>query len=151
MIARADDDGALLQLTYFSQSRIGNRPELIASAIWDIKTRSRRVNAQVGITGALYYSGPHFAQVLEGPRAAVLLLIAAIAADPRHSDVTIVQEEMVPARTFGGWAMAYVDGTADEIVRLSPAPNFENLTHEHRGPVILSMMKYLVLGNDGGP
>lgn len=151
MTARADDDGPFLQLIYFSRSQVGTRPEAVASAIWAIETRARRFNTQAGITGALYYSGPHFAQVLEGPREAVLLLIAAIAADTRHTDVTIVQEEMVPARAFGGWAMAYVDGTSEEIIRLSPAINFEALTHERRGPVILAMMKYLVLGDHGGP
>lgn len=151
MNARADDTGRFLQLTYFSRSVLGPRPETVASAIWDIKTRSRRFNAQAGITGALYYSGPHFAQVLEGPREAVLPLIAAIVADTRHTEVTIVQEEMVPARTFADWAMAYVDGTADEIIRLSPAINFETLTLERRGPAILAMMKYLVLGDSGGP
>ena len=151
MTARADDDGPFLQLIYFSRSQVGTRPEAVASAIWAIETRARRFNTQAGITGALYYSGPHFAQVLEGPREAVLLLIAAIAADTRHTDVTIVQEEMVPTRAFGGWAMAYVDGTSEEIIRLSPAINFEDLTHERRGPVILAMMKYLVLGDHGGP
>ncbi len=151
MTARADDDGPFLQLIYFSRSQVGTRPEAVASAIWAIETRARRFNTQAGITGALYYSGPHFAQVLEGPREAVLLLIAAIAADTRHTDVTIVREEMVPTRAFGGWAMAYVDGTSEEIIRLSPAINFEALTHERRGPVILAMMKYLVLGDHGGP
>ncbi len=146
-----DDTGPFLQLTYFSRSLVGTRPDAVASAIWAIETRSCRFNAQAGITGALYYSGPHFAQVLEGPREVVLPLIAAIAADTRHTDVTIVQEETVPARTFGGWAMAYVDGTSEEIIRLSPRINFEHLTNERRGPVILAMMKYLVLGDTGGP
>lgn len=151
MSARAEDTGSFLQLIYFSRSLLGPRPEIVASAIWDIKTRSRRFNTQAGITGALYYSGSHFAQVLEGPREAVLPLIAAIVADTRHTDVTIVQEEMVSVRTFADWAIAYVDGTADEVIRLSPAVIFETLMRERHSAVILTMMKYLVLGDSGGP
>ena len=39
-----------------------------------------------------------------------------IAADPRHSDVTLLQFDEVPERRFAGWAMGQIN-----MARLNPA------------------------------
>jgi Sensors of blue-light using FAD len=82
-------------------------------------------NATLGVTGALISTGTHFAQVLEGERAAVDELMASIGADPRHMRVKTIrttEEE----RRFGGWSMAYA-GNAGFVDRhitplFSPLP-----------------------------
>ncbi len=81
-------------------------------------------NASLGITGALMSTSNHFAQVLEGGRAAVEELMASINRDPRHMKVKIIRvtEEK---RRFPDWALAY-SGTAGLVDR-HIAPLFSSL------------------------
>jgi hypothetical protein len=64
-------------------------------------------NGPAGITGSLLYTQLHFAQFLEGPRAAIEDLMAGILKDKRHCDVTVVAEKAETRRQFKDWAMAY--------------------------------------------
>lgn len=64
-------------------------------------------NAALGVTGALIATEHHFAQVLEGEGAALDALLASIARDPRHRDVTIVRRQQAVAPRFAGWSLAY--------------------------------------------
>lgn len=91
-------------LLYVSRTLLnlpGDEPEVRA-----IVDGSVQRNASLGVTGALISTGQHFAQVLEGERAAVEELMRSIDADPRHMRIRIVRvtEEK---RRFTGWAMAY--------------------------------------------
>jgi hypothetical protein len=75
------------------------------AAILDV---SRRNNAARGVTGALAYHDLAFVQVLEGPEAAVEALLATIARDPRHTEVTVCDRARVDERAFGAWSMGWV-------------------------------------------
>ena len=66
-----------------------------------------RSNARLGITGILFYSHGHIAQLLEGEAAAVEALYARIARDGRHSDVRRLVHKPIAARSFPGWSMAF--------------------------------------------
>ena len=68
---------------------------------------SRRNNEAQDTTGVLLYREGLFMQALEGPRAAVEDAMARIAADPRHTDVRVLDEEPLTARRFGSWSMGY--------------------------------------------
>ena len=68
---------------------------------------ARRNNRQHGVTGALLYNNGMFAQTLEGTFESVQNIFERIQVDHRHSDVVILQANLVPNRTFGDWAMAY--------------------------------------------
>jgi hypothetical protein len=74
-------------------------------------------NATRGITGALVYGEGTFLQILEGDKAAVLDLMARIRRDMRHEAVTILREGEIPGPVFGGWKMAYVSASAQQVAK----------------------------------
>ncbi len=111
--AAADEAVPVFRLVYRSRSSIaadGRR-----TVLGEIFTTARRKNRDLGVTGALVVSGEAFAQVLEGEEAVVRDLYATIEQDARHDDLAVLEERVVPGRTFGRWAMAEVsaDGGAD--------------------------------------
>lgn len=77
---------------------------------------SRERNRALKVTGALIATHRFFAQVLEGPDAAIDELMLSIARDRRHRDVTVVRREALPARRFDNWSMAY-SGAAGYVDR----------------------------------
>ncbi|HWH18609.1 MAG TPA: BLUF domain-containing protein [Allosphingosinicella sp.] len=83
------------------------RPEEQKSEIDDIVGVARSRNEELGVTGALVYTGEHFAQVLEGSASAVDELMTSICRDPRHAKVDIVEVVDIAERRFTGWSMAY--------------------------------------------
>lgn len=100
---------ALLALLYVSRSQLADSDT--DAALRAIIDRSVDWNGSVGITGALVHTGTHFAQILEGPANEVEALMARIAVDSRHTEVTIVWHAPLARRRFEGWSMAYC-GTA---------------------------------------
>jgi hypothetical protein len=64
-------------------------------------------NEAVGIPGALAFSGEHFAQMFEGPPAAVDELLGRIEHNPRHTHVTILRIGLIAERPLASWSMAY--------------------------------------------
>lgn len=67
----------------------------------------RHNNARLGITGILFYSHGHIAQLVEGEADTVDALYARIAQDGRHSDVHKLVHKSIPARSFPEWSMAF--------------------------------------------
>ena len=61
------------------------------TGLGEIFTTARRRNRGLGVTGALMLSDDAFVQALEGDEAVVRDLYAAIARDPRHDDVSLVE------------------------------------------------------------
>jgi hypothetical protein len=62
-------------------------------------------------------SGPdYFAQVLEGPPAAVHPLFERIHQDTRHHDVLALPERAVTERTFPDWSMGFATNEKSEQV-----------------------------------
>lgn len=100
-------DRDLCSLAYFSQSALSSDAAVRLREIEAILTSARTNNRRAGITGALLVSGSAFAQVLEGPRAAVAATFARIQRDPRHRNVRQLIEEPIAARRFARWSMAY--------------------------------------------
>jgi hypothetical protein len=68
-------------------------------------------NQAAGVTGALLYTGTRFAQLLEGDEGPLLDIMASIARDPRHTDVTILDQGGAVARRFSGWSLVYGHST----------------------------------------
>jgi hypothetical protein len=111
----------VFRLIYRSRSLID--AEQRRTALGEIFATARRNNREADVTGALMISEDAFVQALEGDEATVRELYATIREDPRHTDVTLLEEHDVDARTFGRWAMAQVgeDGGAD--IRLMSNPS----------------------------
>lgn len=87
--------------------------DLDAAALDAILAVARERNRAAGISGVLVYGDGLFLQVLEGPGDAVADVLARIARDPRHSDMTVILRTTRPAPDFAAWQMACVtpDGT----------------------------------------
>lgn len=96
---------AIYSLLYVSKSCLRLPQE--EGRVADIVAVSRRRNVALEVTGALMFVETHFAQVLEGPEAAVTTLMESIRADPRHTDLTVIDTEALVRRRFARWTMAY--------------------------------------------
>lgn len=96
--------GTVSSLLYVSKSLLphGGREELER-----ILTAARSRNKALGVSGALIFTGANFAQVLEGPQAAIDELMVSIASDPRHTSLKLVRTDELEERRFGSWSMAY--------------------------------------------
>ena len=101
--------GTLHRLVYLSRNRIAGTA--IDAEITAILATARRNNARHGVTGALLFSADTFAQVLEGPLAAIERTFERIQCDARHDDVTVLQIVPIKRRAFPDWSMAFA-GTA---------------------------------------
>lgn len=94
-----------LSLLYVSRSTLSE--QAAPTAIEDIVATSRIRNSALDVTGAMLFTGEHFAQVLEGPASAVEQVMDKVARDPRHDSIVIVAREQIRVRRFGSWSMAY--------------------------------------------
>ena len=112
----------LTSLAYSSVSNIPARsPEMLELA----RTCLAR-NPALGITGALYFDGDQFFQVIEGEEDNVHALFERILGDNRHSGVQVLWDGQIEHRRFGTWAMKFVDGTSRGC-RLRPRFSDEKL------------------------
>lgn len=81
---------------------------------------SRLNNEARRLTGVLLHRDGTFMQALEGPARDVRSTLRIIAADPRHTDIRIIDEEYGPDRHYGSWAMGYVS-PSDAQLAAAPA------------------------------
>jgi hypothetical protein len=95
----------------------------------DIARAALRNNKRLGVTGALFFDGKQFYQVLEGEDTVIACLFDNIRADRRHTDVQLVYYRSIPERRFGDWSMKFVDGTR----RGDLAPIFDYRAAVHPG------------------
>lgn len=120
-------------LLYVSKSLLPNA--IADDVVPQIAAASVLANGRTGLTGALVFTGSHFAQILEGDRREIDKLLAAIHRDARHTELNIIERIDVHARRFAGWSMAYmgpsrfvsrhimqlIEGTSSERRRLAAA------------------------------
>ena len=130
----------LLQLAYCSKRcfPVGESdPELA-----DILATASRRNASDHITGCLGYGKSWFFQVLEGEESRVRQTLSRIGRDPRHSDIRLMAERSVRARSFPEWSMASVDMTASSSPYLSDIVRSGRLNPEQMAPeqILLVLM-----------
>lgn len=105
------DTSPLRQIFYISRSRAD------ALQLEHLLACARRQNRQRQITGALLYTGGHFAQLIEGPAVPLAETMAIIAADRRHDAVTRLIDDEITQRRFGDWSMAFLEAPgADELI-----------------------------------
>ena len=101
------------QILYCSRNKIRGTDAEVKAQIEAILHASRRNNARVGVTGALFYNTVFFAQVLEGGFGEVQSVFERLQLDARHSDLVVLQSGYVAARDFVDWSMAYAGASAD--------------------------------------
>ena len=92
----------------------------------DLLRASRRVNRHYGVTGKLIAledaDGVHrFAQVVEGAAESLAVVVARIRADPRHTNLIVVQDAPTAHRRFVGWEMSFERVAPSRFTRASGA------------------------------
>lgn len=95
----------LVSTLYVSRSLI--EPALAAAAVADLVEASIANNRRCEITGALLFTGAHFAQILEGSEGSIAALMKSIGRDARHDQLRVINHTAVKERKFQHWALAY--------------------------------------------
>lgn len=95
-------------------SRASLPPGRTTAAMRDLVREARQRNQSLDLTGALIFTGDHFAQLLEGPAGHVDMVTASIMRDRRHSAMRSFQEESRARRLFPEWSLAY-DGPSTYV------------------------------------
>ena len=72
-----------------------------------ILASAARKNAALSLSGGLIFTGTHFALLLEGERVHIKNMMAAIKADVRHSELSVVSEGPIAQRSLRTWKLAY--------------------------------------------
>ena len=111
--------GPLYALLYRSHSLIA--PANAERELAHILKGARAKNASLGVTGALMLYDDWFAQVLEGPEAAVTTLFESIREDKRHNGVEVIEQGGAKTRAFERWAMAHVGGHGEPDIPIMAA------------------------------
>lgn len=95
----------LTSLVYVSRNKIvANEAD---AAIEKIIAQSLRRNVGLEVSGALVFTGDHFAQVIEGPLESLELLMTKIRRDDRHAQIDVIRRSPIDERSFSSWSMAY--------------------------------------------
>ena len=143
-------DVAVNQLEIYAYTSLYAGPTDQLAGVMDwIRSVSAVRNVDLGITGALVHDRGRFLQVLEGERASIDTLVAALARDPRHRDMTKLVRAPIRERTFAGWSMAVYDTGADTSVDTSvdtsapaTAIDLERMTEAFRANFRLAAADY---------
>ena len=96
----------IVQFIYCSHATSSRNKARFERDVQDILHRSRSRNPLNDITGALLTDGTRFAQVIEGPSAAVRSLHSRIIHDWRHDRVVTLQHTLTHVRLFGLYPIA---------------------------------------------
>ena len=109
----------LYQLVYYSRNKVSGDELRFDAEVQSILEDSRRNNEAVGISGALLFNAGVFAQVLEGPLAAVEATFERIQQDDRHGEVSLLAFDPITERSFTNWAMGFVGQSAGNAARFA--------------------------------
>lgn len=104
--------------------------DLTDNELKDILEVSRMNNAAHSITGMLLYRDGFFIQALEGDDSVVEPLYEKIAADDRHSNVTLVYKEPISERSFNSWSMGFNKMTDEDVQAMPGLTDFLNDPHD---------------------
>ena len=94
----------LISLCYVSRSLIGEDPAQLVD-IWEAAERNNEAN---GLSGALYFDGEIFFQVIEGQEKDVQETFEKIQKDTRHADLKVLSEYFCATRSLGYWNMKVI-------------------------------------------
>jgi hypothetical protein len=102
------------RLIYRSRSVLrGDVGSVNSGQVQHILNTAQATNVELGVTGALYFDGSSFGQVLEGPKEGIRRVMENITRDDRHTQVEILAQDDDVPRVFADWTMSYVRNVAD--------------------------------------
>lgn len=136
----------LYNLIYCSRNRIQGTEAEVRAELQTILAASRKNNTAQRITGALFYNDGNFAQILEGPLAAIERTFEKIQCDSRHTDVNVLHNGPAEGRNFPDWSMAFA-GTSDADQKALASTAFEAAfkSSDNGGERILALLRELVV------
>jgi hypothetical protein len=129
-------------ILYLSTAAVKFTPEMLE----DLLQQSRMKNAAHGITGLLLYRDGCFMQLIQGPVEAVRSLYASILRDPRHTEITTLQDERCNRPDFPDWSMGFRDLRSPAVRSLPGFSEFLDtpLTEEQLGDNASSARRLLM-------
>jgi hypothetical protein len=140
---------AVYRIVYCSRNQIIGTPEEIEAEIQLILASSRKNNASAGVTGALLFNQGLFAQVLEGSLEGVERIFEKIQRDPRHSDVTVLQNGTAGHRDFAEWSMAFASSESKSAFGFGiPAFNAAQSNPSVAAEQVLKLLREVVVQED---
>lgn len=105
---------------------------------------SKIYNKNHHITGALWFDGSTFVQMLEGGRAELSTVLARIMRSNAHQNFEIVFFEPAPERVFSDWSMAYYHASRDEVDVVKKFSVGEKFSpRDMSAESLISFMRYL--------
>lgn len=125
------------------ESRATSRPTV--AGLRELANQAQQRNHSLGVTGMLLYDRGRFFQTLEGPPAHLKQLWESIIRDPRHTDVTLLSEHIIPSRLFDGWDLLSFHG--DDA---SPATVQDASAQHGLIPKVPGLIDLVLKGDDTG-
>lgn len=112
---QADDDGAKNQIDWIGclayRSVATTRPS--SSDLDMLVTRARARNRSLGVTGMLLFEDGQYFQTLEGPPDALETIWSSVESDPRHRNIEVLSQHLVPSRLFSSWDLMLCNRAGD--------------------------------------
>ncbi|MBK1831937.1 BLUF domain-containing protein [Verrucomicrobiaceae bacterium R5-34] len=93
-----------MHLIIYISDYTGNAGQ-ISTDLEDICQTAKNRNPEHDITGLLFYHNGNFLQAIEGEKAKLESLMAALERDPRHEKITRVVDCPIAERGFSDWNM----------------------------------------------
>ena len=117
--------------------------------IRSILASAHRNNPPAGVTGALLFNEGLFAQVLEGPVDSVSPIFEIIQRDPRHSDITVLENGEAERRDFPEWSMAFASSKEHSALSSAIPPGGAALSDTSAaGEQVLQLLRNVVVQED---
>jgi hypothetical protein len=104
----------LIELSYVSKAK----NDMGILGLMNLLEDAVHKNKRNGITGVLFYDNLIFGQILEGYPQHVELIWKGIIADPRHSELQVLDISPLQKRRFSNWSMKFYG--SDEISQYVP-------------------------------
>ena len=108
----------------------------------EIMRVARMRNRAEGVSSLLIYNDGSFAQLMEGPKQAILNVFERIKADTRHNGVAVIFQEEADTRITKGWDMQLLPASkiaADDDYDFMTLPDF------HASPQYEALMRHPAL------
>ena len=125
------------------QSKAISRPT--AADLRELTHKATARNRSLGVTGMLLYDRGRFFQTLEGPPTSLKVLWDSIYTDPRHCEIEILSEHIIPARLFGSWDMLSYHGDEESELNVRWAKAKHDLTRQ-----VPTLIELVLNGDDIG-
>lgn len=132
----------LIRLLYVSRA-VGPQTTTVTASILAIAHAANRAQ---GISGVLCQGQGLYLQVVEGERRAVNRLYTKLVADPRHTDIELLQLEEITERRFAQWSMAHVLLRDDDPMVRMHHPEFD--PYAATGRFVMQLVDELTASGD---